>query len=489
MFFSSLVLSFSLSVFSLVVVCQVVVYGLGLLAWKVKHVSHAHWFLSACAYFVVINVSSIVGVSKSFMGQSIIMWDPIRASGRNVSVESKSPTGKLLFFSIGSFIVLAIWNFPIWIFLISIVLLFHVYVGYPLSLFLIAGIIKKPWVRSSITPSVTLLVVAYNEENVLRQKIENCLALEYPKSQLSILVCSDGSTDRTNEILGEYQDEICTACFPERSGKAAVIEKIGAEISSEIIVFSDANTFLQKNAIEKLVRNFADDSIGAVSGKVTLVSSETLHGKSERWYYRYEWNMHSLESVIHTQIGVDGAMYAIRRDCFPKHLGYFVNDDFYIGFRVALRGMRVVFDEEAQGSESSEGTLKSEFFRKIRVTSLGVKSFLNLDFWPKLSQPFLLFQLVSHKILRWLTPFLMGNVFLSSIILMDVPIFRVALILQLLFYGYAILAYVLKSKAAWLTFPMYFCLVNLAAGVGVVKGFLFEQPKTWERVEARRWAS
>lgn len=488
MFFSSLALSFSSSGFFLLVVCQVVVYGLGLLAWKVKHVSHAHWLLSGCAYIVVINMASIVGVSKSFMGQSIIMWDPIRASGRNLSVESKSPTAKILFFSVGSFLVLAIWNFPTWSFWVSILLLFHVFVGYPLSLFLIASIAKKPWVRSSITPSVTLLVVAYNEENVLKQKIENCLALDYPKPQLSILVCSDGSTDRTNEILREYQDKIFTDCFPERSGKAAVIEKVVAEISSEIIVFSDANTFLQKNAIEMLVRNFADDSVGAVSGKVTLVASATIHGKSEGWYYRYEWNMHYLESLIYTQIGVDGAMYAIRRDCFPKHLGHSVNDDFYIGFRAALLGKRVVFDEDAQGSESSEGTLKSEFFRKVRITSLGIKSFLKLDFWPKLSQPFLLYQLVSHKILRWFTPFLMGNVFLTSILLMDVPIFKVALILQLLFYGYAILGYVLKFTAVWLTLPMYFCLVNCAAGVGVVKGFLFKQPKTWERLEARHWA-
>lgn len=489
MFFSSLALSFSSSFFLFLLGFQVVVYGLGLLGWKFERFGRAHWLISGCTYLFLINVASMVGISKKIMGQSIIIWDPIRASSRNASAESKSPTSRLLFIFIGSFILLAIWNFPIWSFWTSIFLLFHVYVGYPLTLFLIAAIAKKPWTQSSITPSVTLLVVAYNEEAVLRQKIENCLALEYPKSQLSILVCSDGSTDRTNEILKEYQDRIFRVCFLERSGKAAVIEKVFTKIPTEIIVLSDANTFLENDAIEKLVRNFADESIGAVSGKVTLVSKATAHGEPEHWYYRYEWNIHYLESIIHTQIGVDGAMYAIRRDCFPKHIARSVNDDFYIGFRAALHGMRVVFDQDARGRESSEGTLRSEFFRKIRITSLGIKSFLSLDFWPKLSQPFLLFQLVSHKILRWFTPFLMGNVFLSSIILMDVPIFMVALFLQLLFYGYAILGFVLKSKTVWLGFPMYFCLVNLAMGVGVVKGFFFEQPRTWERIESRRWTS
>ncbi len=407
----------------------------------------------------------------------------------NESVESKSPTSRLLFVFISSFILLAIWNYPIWIFWGSAFLLFHVYVGYPLTLYVIAGIAKKPWIQATITPSVTILVSAYNEENVIKQKIENCLSLAYPKSQLSIFVCSDGSTDRTNKILEEYEDQIVTACFPERSGKVSVLERAVANITSEIIVLSDANTFFENDAIEKLVRNFADESVGAVSGKVTLVSSVTAHGEPEGWYYRYEWNIHYLESLIHTQIGVDGAMYAIRRDCFPEYIGKSVNDDFYVGFRTALLGMRVVLDQDARGREPSEGTLQSEFFRRIRVTSLGIKGILALDSWPKLSQPFLLFQLVSHKILRWFTPFLMGSAFLCSIILKDVPFFMILLIMQFIFYGCATLGYVRKSTAFWLSIPMYFCLMNLAAGMGVVKGFLFDQTKTWERLGARRWTS
>ena len=335
---------------------------------------------------------------------------------------------------------------------------------------------------------MTLLVVAYNEENVLREKLENCLALDYPPSQLSILVCSDGSTDQTPEILNEYQSQLSTINYPERAGKAAVIEKAFSNITSDIVVFSDANTFFEKDAIQKLVRNFADEAVGAVSGKVRLVSHSTVHGEPESWYYRYEWRLHQLESTICSQIGVDGAMYAIRRSCFPKRFGPAVNDDFYIGFQVALQGLRVVFDPNAQGHELSEGTLRSEFLRKVRITTLGIKSFLDADFWPKFSRPFLLFQLISHKILRWFTPFLLAGVLFPSILLMEGSFFRIALLLQLVFYGYAALGYFLKSKAVWLSLPMYFCLVNLAAGIGVIKGFVFEQSRTWERLESRRWA-
>ncbi len=488
-FLSSLFLSLSSKFFLVVLASQMLVYGIGLMAWKVESLSRAHWVFSAFAYLVSINVASVLGVGKSLRGHSIVVWEPVRSADRHVDVESKSPTFKIGFFCICTVMILGVWSFPVLSFWSGIFLLVYIYFGYPLLLQSIAFIKKKPWVQSSIVPSVTLLVVAYNEEEVLKEKLENCLELEYPKSKLSILVCSDGSTDRTTEILEDYQDQLSVICFPERSGKAAVIEKVVPNITSEIVVFTDANTFLEKDAIEQLVRNFADDSVGAVSGKVSLVSKDSVHGEPEHWYYRYEWYIHGLESLIHSQIGVDGAMYAIRRRCFPKHVRAVVNDDFYVGFHVALDGMRVVFSPDARGRESSEGTLKSEFIRRVRITSLGIKSFLDIDFWPKLTQPFLLFQLVSHKILRWFTPFLMANVFVTSLILKDISFFRGVLIVQLIFYGYAVLGYVLKSTGAWLSIPMYFCLVNFAAGVGVVKGFLYDQTRTWERLESRRWVS
>ena len=488
-FCTSLALASHSDFFRFLLVGQLLIFGLGLLGWVMVPLGRSHWLISACSYFMMINMASIAGVGQSFLGQSIIVWDPIRTSSESGKAESKSLTSQLGFLFTGVLLMTGIWFFPIWSFGIGLLLLFHVYVGYPLSLFILGRFKDTPWVQSPITPSVTLLLVVYNEEEVLRQKLDNCLALEYPKEQLSILVCSDGSTDRTNEILSEYQDRLSTICFPERSGKIRVIEKAFPKIRSDITIFSDANTFLEKDVIKKLTRNFADDSIGAVSGEVTLVSKAAVHGKPESLYYRYEWQLQKLESQIYSQIGVDGALYAIRTNCFPKQVPKLVNDDLYIGLQVALRGKRVISEHEARGLEASEETLHSEFYRRVRITSLGITSFLDFNLWPKWSQPFLLYQLVSHKILRWLAPFFMAALFLSSLLLMDVPIFREAFFIQIFFYGYAAFGLVMRSASIWMALPTYFCLVNLASLIGVLKGFLFEQAGTWERVGLRRWAS
>ena len=488
-FFSSLGLAFTSDFFLLFVVIQIGVYGLGCLGWTIGDFSRSNGILSVCAYFLSVNVASIVGLSKSFMGQTITVWDPIRSSSRSEDMETKSPTNRIGFVFACSVIIGGIWYAPVWSFWISVLILVHVYAGYPLVLHLIVWLKPTPWVQTSISPSVTLLVIAYNEEEVLREKLENCLALEYPKQRLSIVVCSDGSTDRTPQILGEYQDRLTIVCFPDREGKAAVIEKFFPKIQSEVIVFSDANTFFERDAIEKLVRNFADDSVGAVSGKVTLVSQSSIHGGPESMYYQYEWTLHSLESQIYSQIGVDGAMFAIRREYFPKKLRRSVNDDFYIGFQVAKNGMRVVFDPEARGQEASEVDFQSEFSRKIRIALLSIKSFLTMDLWPPITQPFLLFQLVSHKMLRWMTIFWMVIIFLSSVVLIENPFFMVFLTAQVIFYALAISGYVLQLTSGWFSIPMYFCALNLAAGIGIIKGLLVEQSGKWDRIGPRRWES
>ena len=488
-FFSSLALAVNSDFFFVVVMLQVVVYGLGCLGWMISGFGRTYGIISACSYFLSINAASLVGMSKSFMGQTITVWDPIRSSSKSEDRQRESPTNRIGFIFVCSFVIAGIWYAPAWSFWISFLILAHVYVGYPLVLHLLAWLKPYPWVRKSITPTVTLLVVAYNEEEILREKLENCLALEYPKPQLSIVVCSDGSTDRTPHILGEYQNEMTIMCFAEREGKAAVIEKVFPAIQSEVIVFSDANTFIEKDAIKKLVRNFADELVGAVSGKVTLVSKSTIHGRPEGMYYQYEWNLHSLESQIYSQIGVDGAMFAIRREYFPKQLRKSVNDDFYIGFQVAKKGLRVVFEPQAKGREASEADFHSEFSRKIRIALLSIKSFLTKDLWPPISQPFLIFQLVSHKLFRWMTIFWMMIIFASSLVLSEDSFFRTCLAIQVIFYILAISGYVFRLTPRCFSVPMYFCALNFAAGLGLIKGLIVKQSGKWDRQGFRRWES
>ncbi len=488
-FCSSFGLAFISDFFLLFVVIQIGVYGLGILGWALPHIAQSNAFVSACSYFLSVNVASLVGMYKNVIGETITVWDPIRSSDRSEDMEMKSPTNRIGFIFACGVIFGGIWYAPIWSFWISVFILVHVYGGYPILLHLIARINPSPWLQKSISPSVTLLVVAYNEEEVLKEKLENCLALEYPKERLSIVVCSDGSSDRTPQILREYQDLLTVVCFPNRAGKAAVIEKIFPKIQSEVIVFSDANTFFERDAIEKLVRNFADDSVGAVSGKVRLISQSAIHGGPESMYYEYEWSLHYLESKIYSQIGVDGAMFAIRREYFPKKMRRSVNDDFYIGFQVAKNGMRVVFEPEAMGQEASEVNFQSEFSRKVRIALLSIKSFLTADLWPPINQPFLLFQLISHKLLRWLTIFWMLIIFLSPLLLLESPFFRVCLAGQVIFYALAISGYVLQLSSRWFSIPMYFCALNVATGIGIIKGLIFEQSGKWDRLGSRRWES
>jgi len=365
----------------------------------------------------------------------------------------------------------------------------YVYIGYPLLSRVLALCFGTPWKKEDIIPPVTLLIVAYNEEDIIEDKIKNSLSLNYPSEQLTIMVCSDGSTDETNAILSRYQDKGITAhIFPVRSGKMSVINQVVPHINTDIVVFSDANTMYMSDAILKLVRSFADENVGAVSGKVNLIDANHNHGFSEKLYWKYEWLIHKTESTMRSQIGVDGAMYAIRRELFLGAMNNVVNDDLVIGLKVAMQGKRVVFEGEAIGYESSEQSLKGEFQRRVRITAGAVQSILNREVLPGRNQIFLFFQFFSHKVLRWAAPLALLCVFLSCIMLVQEPYYRLAFIGQTLFYSLGLLGYLIRSTTSWFSVPMYFCAMNLAVGVGLIWGCLSRQQGTWDRLEKRRWA-
>ena len=268
----------------------------------------------------------------------------------------------------------------------------------------------------------------------------------------------------------------------------SVINQVVPHIHTDIVVFSDANTMYMSDAILKLVRNFADEHVGAVSGKVNLIDANHNHGFSEKLYWQYEWLIHKTESTMRSQIGVDGAMYAIRRELFLGAMNNVVNDDLVIGLKVAMQGKRVVFEGEAIGYEASAESLKGEFQRRVRITAGAVQSILNREVLPGIRQLFLLFQFFSHKVLRWAAPLALLCVFLSSVMLIQEPFFQLAFIGQSLFYSLGLFGYLLRSTASCFSVPMYFCAMNLAVGVGLVWGCLARQHGTWDRYERRRWA-
>ena len=369
------------------------------------------------------------------------------------------------------------------IFWLSLALALYVYAGYPVCLWLLARTRRRRASAGEYLPTVTLLIAAYNEERVMADKIENGLALDYPRELITIVVASDGSVDRTNEIVEGYAERGVRLCaISPRGGKASALTKAMETIEREIVVLSDANTMYDPQAVRRLVRHFADPGVGAVSGDVRLLSDQADFGIGEGLYYRYERFIQRTESEVHSLIGADGAMYALRRSAFRPIRPDTVVDDLVIPLEIAKQGYRILYEPEAIAWEETSASWRSEFRRRVRVTAGGFQALLHGAGVPGLRQPMLLFSYVSHKLLRWTLPVILLLLAASSLALLDRPFYRIVAALQGAFYLCAVAGWVL-SKRGWFRsamVPFYFCLINVAALVGMAKGLLGRQSARWE---------
>jgi len=222
-----------------------------------------------------------------------------------------------------------------------------------LLLSVLSFLCRKAHIREEITPSVTILISAYNEAKVLRSRIENLLSLDYPADKYEVVIASAGSTDNTAEIMSEFQDQrIIFNSYPQQMGKLANINRILPQAKGEIIIFSDANSFLATNVIKKLVRNFKDEKVGCVCGvKKIIKNDEPIWSysiyKSENLYWRFESFLKKKESEVNSVIGADGSIYAIRKHLFPftKEGDLMVTDDFVTSMKIIEKGFRVVYEQ------------------------------------------------------------------------------------------------------------------------------------------------
>jgi cellulose synthase/poly-beta-1,6-N-acetylglucosamine synthase-like glycosyltransferase len=367
----------------------------------------------------------------------------------------------------------------------SVLIVVYVYMGYPLVLAVLQRWARPTYADPNHLPTVSLVIAAYNEEQVLHQKLQNALALQYPADRLDIVVASDGSTDATNSIAKAYHNKgVVLHEVEPRGGKARALGLVVPRSRGEVVVLSDANTMYQPDALKKLVRHFADPTVGAVSGDVQLVDAAPSHARSEGFYYRYERWLQTMESRLGSIIGADGGMYALRRELFrPPSVGLIL-DDFVISMTVARLGSRVLYEPEAIAIE--QGTLSSheEFRRKVRIVSGGIQAIRRGEGLPRLQQPLLSFCYLSHKLLRWLVPCFLLLIFLSSFFLRHAPLYTLAWYGQLLFYGVAGLYAVGVPQLRQLAgsgVPYYFCLVNGAALLGLWKGCFSTQSGVWQR--------
>jgi cellulose synthase/poly-beta-1,6-N-acetylglucosamine synthase-like glycosyltransferase len=381
------------------------------------------------------------------------------------------------------------------IFWASLLTIVYVYFGYPLLLALLAVFRQRAIKKADITPSVTVLIGAYNEEGIIREKLENMLALDYPKDKLEIMVGSDGSTDRTNDIVREFADRgVVLEASPERRGKCAVLYRCVPKARGEIIVFSDADAMYPPDALRKLVRGFADERVGCIEGVRWDTNEEGQ--VLESLYWRYENILKRLASKNRCIVGATGAIFAIRKPLyFP--LSEERGDDFELPLRIALRGYDTIYEPDAVVYHPWLPN-HEEFRRITRIVSWMLPSALMLLKESLQRGKWLVtLQLISHKLLRWFVPVFMLAMFAASLFLTDKtsldvvgsPALRrnfqpVILWGQVGFYGLALLGWLLakarmKVRLPLFNLPYYFCLINLASLNGVLKWLLGKPVRVW----------
>jgi len=368
----------------------------------------------------------------------------------------------------------------------SLVLLAYVYVGYPMLLFIAAKVLRRKAVeRGAGLPRATLIISAYNEAKVIDAKLHNSLALEYPRERLEILVVSDCSSDQTDEIVRSFgRHGVKLLRMPERSGKTVGLNEAIRHASGEIMIFSDANAEYDRHAITRLVRNFADPEVGAVTGESRYAVEENdASTESENAYWRYELALKKLESALGSVVGGDGAIYAIRKFLYqcldPADLS-----DFVTPLQIVQQGYRNVYEPEAVSYEGGAEDFASEFRRKVRIVNRAWRASWKMR---GLLNPFryglFAVQFLSHKVLRWLAPVFMVFLLVANIAIAErSAVYAVTLAGQFLFYAAALAGWLLSrsgNSIFMMNVPYYFCSVNLASLVGMLQALRGRTYTTW----------
>jgi len=351
-----------------------------------------------------------------------------------------------------------------WLFLLGI---FYAYFGYPISLILIKKVRQRETLREEHhEKSVTLIITAFNEEKRIREKLENSLALEYPKDKLQILVASDGSTDATNDIVRSYADKgVELLKVVKRGGKENAQKEAMEHARGEIIVFSDVATILEPQGLREIVSNFADPSVGCVSSEDRLIGQD---GKpsGEGFYVRYEMWLRRLESVVNSLVGLSGSFFAARKEVCQDFSGD-VQSDFRTLLSSIKLGLRGVSDPKAIGSYLNITNEKREFERKIRTVLRGLTVFFNhLEFLNIFQYGLFSYQLFCHKLLRWLVPFFLVAALIINVFMAGTSLFfLIVLSGHLAFYIIGLYGWFTQSLSGVFKIPMFFVIVNAAIAV------------------------
>ena len=381
------------------------------------------------------------------------------------------------------------------LFWISIFLIIYTFVGYGFLLFVLVKIKRlfvQPFAfrKEAPLPSVTLLIAAYNEEDIIMEKVNNTLDLNYPKDKIQVIFITDGSTDQTADKIRGF-DEVMLLHQDTRGGKMAAIKRAIPFIEGEITIFTDANTFLNGDAILELVKHYQNSKVGAVAGEKRILVEETADASSagEGFYWKYESLLKKWDYILYSNVGAAGELFSIRTALYEPVESDTIIDDHMIAMRIAEKGYIIAYEPNAYAMETASADVKEELKRKIRIAAGGIQSILRLK---KAANPFhyplFTFQYISHRVLRWtITPFLLILVFiLNGVIALqtNAVFYQLLFVLQVLFYLLSIVGLYFESKnirVKALFIPYYFCVMNYAVLAGIIRYYKKNQSAAWEK--------
>ncbi|MCC8407411.1 glycosyltransferase family 2 protein [Mucilaginibacter sp. UR6-1] len=381
-------------------------------------------------------------------------------------------------------------------FWLSLFIVFYAFVGYGIVLFILIKIKRaikgRPVLPGAVNlPTCTLVVAAYNEERFIAEKIQNSLELNYPEGKLQFIFVTDGSTDDTAAIVSTFS-QVKLMHRDGRSGKIAAVHRAMTEVTTDVVVFTDANTFLNKDAIVNICRHYADKKVGAVAGEKRVHIDETADATAgEGFYWKYESKLKTWDSELYSVVGAAGELFSIRRELYAPVQPDTILDDFMISLLVTIDGYRVIYEPDAYATETASQNVGEELKRKIRIAAGGIQSILRLK---SLLNPFrnfvLSFQYISHRVLRWtVVPFLMILALVLNIAIVANGIhgiYLLMLIAQVGFYGMSLLGWILEAreiKVKIFFIPYYFCMMNYAVIRGIFRYSAGKQSAIWEKAK------
>lgn len=336
-------------------------------------------------------------------------------------------------------------------------------------------------------PEVTLLIAAYNEADIILDKVQNSLSLDYPEEKLKIVFVTDGSTDRTAEILSACEG-IRLFHAPERKGKLAAVERVMSTITSSVVVLTDANCMLNKSAIKNITRHYSNPSVGGVAGEKSIRNHDVSQpGAGEGLYWRYESWLKKTDSELHSVVGAAGELFSFRRELYETLPSDTIIEDFVLSLKIAMKGYRIVYEPEAVATESPSSSIREEWKRKVRICA---GSFQAFDYLPQLWNPFrygwLSIQFLSHRFLRWaVIPFLIPvMILLTGMLALQSPGYTMLLILEVIILIVSALGILLADRYTIpkvLLIPGYVLMMNAAAYAGLSRYLRGTQSAVWEK--------